>query len=1433
MNLQKRLWTMVFLAIGVLSGPAEANPKVVLYHSFEKGITSPDYAAGNVIVTAEKDAELREGGVYGTAVRFDQDARNASVRIELGDALRADSGTIALWQILDLKDAFLQPEENLLTLMDTENKPIFKLTKSGIFYVYEGGKKVLFDCFDSMYWLKGNREHFAITWHAGGSGLVNPRGIVRVYWKSRPYASYVMDLTRQPAALVIGDASAGISVDELYAWNQALPARAIWELMRQRPLEIGKLEKMISERCVMEAGRPAAAREAAWGQLARQGILVEAEANPGDSKPLTNPVLMGTGEAVFKASGGDPGNSFCNAATASGRACAGPGDKPLTFKMKVLKEGEYALALRYCLQRRINTLWPQNSTGKTPWSENYARVKVELDGKPLGQDARERLYPTGVYYNHSGDVEMWAWHALAGGKRTRLVAGEHELTVRFEFGLDKPLYDALLVSPDAGPLPPHRRWVDKYRIPPAWWVKDRVTEEKGGNRFDTYTVTLRNRTEEPCSYEIVVGPDKLKHQTAKADVSRIELKPFEEKPFRVTFTMPAGSEGISEWVNIYLWNEDVSLQQQYMLWNMVPERGFAERRHTVLLPAPDPAMQMAFRKWLKTRDEKAITPELNKWIARRGTQIGNGWGAMMMMPAPMSGERLDAMDAWMKMDDKAIDEYMPDGPAYFYGYGTGWERVRREYNGGDNYGSGSPVLKRIEPEGDIDLVTSVTFEGPNWEDVQKAKTDPTIKPRLYSKTYVSGTDNDVIAALRWTRWQSLLPVGWLSYSAPCGNTPLGRKAGTGIAMMAEAYYLTGDPAYAAKAFQMLQMLARKYTFLAKHDCGRLCREDRDWDGGRITRRTQVGNLQILGLYVLDLTWNALRPHDRMLLEQNVVRWSIYDGMFGPLFENPAVYGCANMEDMPFIETEQVLGDVEVRENELPYFVTIFKDAVHPDGIHICKPGCYGGVAEYINWMRKLAAMGQDVNKGNPALRNAFLTQRHFIFSCGGMPWFGDGGFGEMASPQITSRPNFQRAYQQYHDPLLKVLPDFMDAVDTTYRQLEVIRSQAPWLPLGAAQKRLDAMGAFYAPGRFPMEEIWPNVAVAPHTGIAMLRNHAAKNPADWVEVIFDYGRAEGRCHGHPARLASITSFNGQITSSDFGDMFRGKPENALVCSTYGHNTVAADGCNQARAGGPIKLGDQRETGGDKLVQWIDADSNRLYPGIYMRRTLFVTDQGVIDFYLCRSDKEHTYDWMYHSFGELASELKTEPCVLPRETYVFRFLKNARSIKTGDPIQAVWKAAPATKPVVKASKSYLNENWYVRLWSLPEQETELVLCTGPMHKETVDDMEIDYAMLRRKCRSTVFATVQEPWRESTGPKIQSARQLGVTAEGRPVPPTDAYAMEVIGTSGKRMVFLVNYSGGMMAIGRVKTQANVACWEVAKDGTIVKPHYTPNAVFVAER
>ena len=66
--------------------------------------------------------------------------------------------------------------------------------------------------------------------------------------------------------------------------------------------------------------------------------------------------------------------------------------------------------------------------------------------------------------------------------------------------------------------------------------------------------------------------------------------------------------------------------------------------------------------------------------------------------------------------------------------------------------------------------------------------------------------------------------------------------------------------------------------------------------------------QALGTYTLDLLWHGLTPADRVLIEHNVQRWGVYEGMGGPLFEVPSFFAAVNKEDMPYLPLGEVLGD---------------------------------------------------------------------------------------------------------------------------------------------------------------------------------------------------------------------------------------------------------------------------------------------------------------------------------------------------------------------------------------------------------------------------------------------------------------------------------------------------------------------------------------------
>ena len=134
-------------------------------------------------------------------------------------------------------------------------------------------------------------------------------------------------------------------------------------------------------------------------------------------------------------------------------------------------------------------------------------------------------------------------------------------------------------------------------------------------------------------------------------------------------------------------------------------------------------------------------------------------------------------------------------------------------------------------------------------------------------------------------------------------------------------------------------------------------------------------------------------------------------------------------------------------------------------------------------------------------------------------------------------------------------------------------------------------------------------------------------------MIFDYGRFGGRAHGHPAKLATIPSLNGQIVSMDYGYGWHGQPAgHGWHMRSYSHNVVVADGRDQRMAAWPVVMG--RLRGPRREGPAVDRRRKRsvTQPHPYAPCALFTAPAGIVDLFLCRSETQHTYDWMFHSQG---------------------------------------------------------------------------------------------------------------------------------------------------------------------------------------------------------
>ena len=555
----------------------------------------------------------------------------------------------------------------------------------------------------------------------------------------------------------------------------------------------------------------------------------------------------------------------------------------------------------------------------------------------------------------------------------------------------------------------------------------------------------------------------------------------------------------------------------------------------------------------------------------------------------------------------------------------------------------------------------------------------------------------------------------------------------------------------------------------------------------------------------------------MIIEHNVLRWGMYEGMSGPLFEVPEYFAATNKEDMPFLAMGRVLGDPAPRDG-IRFFYDVYRDVVLSDGIHQCSIGSYGGVNSYATFLKKLSDLGLDVSK-DPALRKLFSAHPSFIFSGGGVPNIDDGGGvninGLGAGFGCPSREHYAWGKELYGDPTFDRWPKLIDLAQR-------VNNAKP-------ESKAEVMRTEYREHKDLVDELWPSVYVAPVKGMAILRNRTSPEPIDWKEVIFDYGLFGGRSHGHAAKLATIPSFNGQIVSMEYGYGMLQPVGSGFHTHSYAHNVVVADGKSQFSTGGAVPVGQLRESHSDSRVQWIDADSTKIYDGIYMRRTVFTTDFGIVDVHLCKSDEPHQYDWMFHSFG-VSRGVGFQPVSVDRlaDSGPLTFARNPCTYMTDDTLQLIWENAPRTNTDSKEATALLHEKAFVRVWGLPAKDTIAALFAIEM-VEAVGS-EIDYLMLRRNATSTVFATVQDPWRASIFPAVASVQKLAVKANGEQVADDQAYALQVTHHDGGRSVFFVNYEAGVKNIGKVSTDAAVATWRVSDSGAMVEPRYTDGSSFV---
>lgn len=327
----------------------------------------------------------------------------------------------------------------------------------------------------------------------------------------------------------------------------------------------------------------------------------------------------------------------------------------------------------------------------------------------------------------------------------------------------------------------------------------------------------------------------------------------------------------------------------------------------------------------------------------------------------------------------------------------------------------------------------------------------------------------------------------------------------------------------------------------------------------------------------------LRPAAQLILKHNIGIHNIQ------CWHNCAIGMAALMLKDPELLSFAVDGDVGITEQ--------IDKGVRSDGLW--HEGSWGyhfyGLTPLLSWAVALRNCGLDLFQAG--LRSVFEAPLKAVRPDGGMPAFHDNG----GTPLSTQAHQYEIALATFDDP----------------------KFAAPIV--GSARDSLNALlfGVHELPEVAPQSNA---STLLPESGYAHLRQG---NGNRQTYVAFDFG-PHGGGHGHPDKLGFMLFARDETQAPDPGSVAYGTPiHQTWYKQTVSHNTVVVDGCSQEATTGKLHF----LVNADEL-DIIQAEAGEFYEGVRMNRTMVVTAGAILIVDRVRSDRTHTYDWVYHNRGTL-------------------------------------------------------------------------------------------------------------------------------------------------------------------------------------------------------
>jgi hypothetical protein len=213
-------------------------------------------------------------------------------------------------------------------------------------------------------------------------------------------------------------------------------------------------------------------------------------------------------------------------------------------------------------------------------------------------------------------------------------------------------------------------------------------------------------------------------------------------------------------------------------------------------------------------------------------------------------------------------------------------------------------------------------------------------------------------------------------------------------------------------------------------------------------------------------------------------------------------------------------------------------------------------------------------------------------------------------------------------------------------------------------------------------------------------NAILRAPGSDHTIAFKFG-PHGGGHGHYDKLNFISFARGGIMAVDPGTQQYGAPtHNSWDKTTVAHNTVVVDEKTQAEAAGSLLA-----FAAAGPMSAVRASAGAAYKQASLVRTLFLAPEYAVDHFAAESTDgaEHAFDWVYHNYGRITSDLATQPYTsLPKSNGYQHLTETVSAAPAGawqvtfgmnDNLLSNFGSTYVNKPEIRATYQYSRDQAY--------------------------------------------------------------------------------------------------------------------------------------------